>query len=499
MKPFLYFLLIALQLSNQLVWGEETSHLGIDHFKQLSENHPGKNGIYILEQGEEALNIRAWLADNAKHSIEVQYFIWSTDNVGTLATEALLRAANRGVHIRVIVDDLLIKAPDKTLLALAKHPNAEIKIYNPKHSVGTPQYKRILNLLADFRGFNQRMHDKTFIVDNLVLITGGRNMADEYFNYDSKYNFRDREVMVIGSATPMARQSFERFWAHPLSVSVEHLYDGFGILKKHVTVNTQEIQGIYQSMHDYATQNKNFPDDIRKSIQNLSLDLPKFTDSLIWTHAEFISDFPGKNNNVFSLGGSGRITKKITDLLMSAKKQIIIQSPYLVPTKKTIALFKNLIDRGIKISINTNSLASTDNLHAFSGYRNQRKKLLKMGVEIFEYKNHPEIQKKLIHRFNDIKQHNPTFAIHAKTLIIDNQILYIGTFNLDPRSVNLNTEVGVVIRDQQLANQVAKNIKMDMSTANSWNAKTDNPDQFSPWYKRTRVRFLQMLPLKPLL
>jgi putative cardiolipin synthase len=148
--------------------------------------HPGLTGSYVLEKGEEALRARAWLADHARSSIEVQYFIWSTDNIGILASESLLRAAERGVRVRVIVDDLMMDAPDTTLLALAMHPNIDIRIYNPVHSVGIPWRRRLVNIVTDFRGANQRMHDKTFIVDEQLAITGGRNMADEYFDFDSR-------------------------------------------------------------------------------------------------------------------------------------------------------------------------------------------------------------------------------------------------------------------------------------------------------------------------
>ena len=177
--------------------------------------HPGETGVVVLDTGEAALRARAWLADHAQRSIEVQYFIWSSDNIGILATEALLRAAEHGVKVRVIVDDILINAPDKTLLALARHPNVDIRIYNPRHQVGTPFYKRALNVLTDFRGVNQRMHDKTFIVDGKVAITGGRNMADEYFDYDSEYTFRDRDALLVGDA--LQSLAFDILAAQPLA------------------------------------------------------------------------------------------------------------------------------------------------------------------------------------------------------------------------------------------------------------------------------------------
>src|SRR5512138_2352455 len=161
--------------------------------------HPGQSGSYVLDTGDEALIARAWLTDHAERTLEVQYFIWSTDNVGILAAEALLRAADRGVNVRVIVDDLLMDAPDESLLALAHHPNIDIRIYNPKSSVGIPIQKRVMNVATDFRGVNQRMHNKVLLIDGKAAITGGRNMADEYFDYDHEYNFRDRDVLLVGA------------------------------------------------------------------------------------------------------------------------------------------------------------------------------------------------------------------------------------------------------------------------------------------------------------
>lgn len=172
----------------------------------LLVGHPGKSGAYVLEKGEEALLARAWLADHSTKSIHIQYFIWSTDNIGILASEALLRAADRGVKVRVLVDDLLIDAPPETMLALALHPNIDIRIYNPKLTVGTSKLKRVGNVLTGFRTINQRMHDKTALFDGMVGITGGRNMADEYFDYDHRYNFRDRDILVLGPALAYGKE-----------------------------------------------------------------------------------------------------------------------------------------------------------------------------------------------------------------------------------------------------------------------------------------------------
>lgn len=461
--------------------------------------HPNQSGVYVLDKGEEALIARAWLADHAQKSIEVQYFIWSTDNIGILASEALLRAADRGVKVRVIVDDLLIDAPDKTLLALAKHPNIDIHIYNPQHSVGTPFHKRLLNIAVNFRGVNQRMHDKTFIVDGKLAITGGRNMAAEYFDYNQQYNFRDRDALLLGDVVKIMQASFDKFWTSPLSAPVEELYDGLGLMQKHVNVKDDEIQNIYSNLHTYANAPENFAPEVHKAIDDTPHAFDRLATQIIWTQVEFISDTPGKNSNKILLGGGGLTTQKLAQLVESANEQIVIQSPYLVMSSAAKRLFKQAIKRGVKVRINTNSLASTDNMQAFSGYRNQRNQLIKMGIEIFEYKPDPQIKQELLRQTINANKTQPVFAIHAKTMVVDSKILYIGTFNFDPRSENLNTEVGVIVQNEALAQTVQTSIEADMLSENSWNAALDNPDQHVSLAKRSKVKFYQLTPIKPLL
>ncbi len=270
--------------------------------------HPGLTGSYVLERGEQALLARAWLVDHARTSIEVQYFIWSTDNIGILASEALLRAANRGVKVRVIVDDLLIDAPDKTLLALAHHPNIDIQIYNPVHSVGVPWYRRLLHLITNFRGANQRMHDKTLIVDGQLAITGGRNMADEYFDYDHAYNFRDRDALVIGAVVPQILASFERFWDSSLSLPVADLYSETSLMRKHVSVRDVEVRQIYAELGSYAADRRNFAPEVRGAIDAIPANFPKLAAQLVWGQVDFISDVPGKNDGSAGFGGGGLST-----------------------------------------------------------------------------------------------------------------------------------------------------------------------------------------------
>jgi cardiolipin synthase C len=461
--------------------------------------HPGRSGSYVLDTGAEALIARAWLTDHAERTLDVQYFIWSTDNVGILAAEALLRCAERGVKVRVIVDDLLIDAPDESLLALAHHPNIDIRIYNPKSSVGTPLQKKVVNVATDFRGVNQRMHNKVLLIDGKAAITGGRNMADEYFDYDHEYNFRDRDVLLVGVVVGSVTASFELFWASPLSVPVEELYDGLGLMQKHVEVNDAEVQDIYRWLRTYAGAPENFAPEVRAAIAATPQAFPRLAAQTQWSRVEFISDLPGKNDNSFSLGGGGLATAALARLVDAAKESITIQSPYLVVSDAAVDLFRRARARGVRVRINTNSLASTDNLMAFSGYRSQRKNLLRLGFEISEFQPEPAAQRALLARLSAAHKTKPIAALHAKTMVVDHQVLYIGTFNFDPRSENLNTEAGAVIHDAQLASTVEQAIALDMQPGNSWDAAKDDPDSHASFGKRSKVRLWQLLPLKPLL
>jgi cardiolipin synthase C len=465
---------------------------------QIAAN-AGKTGVYVLDTGAEALLARAWLADHAQESIEVQYFIWGTDNIGILAAEALLRAADRGVLVRVIVDDLLIDAPDKSLLALAHHPKVEIRIYNPKSSVGVPLPKRLLNVVTDFRGVNQRMHDKTMMVDGKIAITGGRNMAAEYFDYNREYNFRDRDALLLGEAVRTMRASFEKFWNSELSVRVEELYGGLGLIRKNVHVNDDEISKIYRELHAYANSPEHFAPEVQAAIAAMPQAFARVAQQTAWVEVEFISDRPGKNDNRVKLDGGGQTSSALAKLVQGAETSIVIQSPYLVMSDKAIELFRKALARGVRVRINTNSLASTDNFPAFSGYRSQRSRLIGMGMKIYEYKPDPESQKKQVLLTQRAAGESPIFSLHAKTMVIDSRIVFIGTFNFDPRSENLNTEVGAIIHDEALARAVEASIETDMAPGNSWDAATDDPDQYVSFSKRSKTRFFQLMPIKPVL
>jgi putative cardiolipin synthase len=463
--------------------------------EQCAERMVSRTGAYILEKGEEALIGRAWLAQHATRSIDVQYFIWSTDNIGILAAEQLLSAAERGVRVRVLVDDLLIDAQNRTLLLLSGHPNVHIRIYNPNLAVGVSTWQKLKNVFSDFRAINQRMHDKTAIFDNIAGITGGRNMADEYFDYDHEYNFRDRDILLIGAAVQDMTDNFEEFWESEYAVPVEQI-----LADELESVSAEDSRQRAEELHAYAVDPRNFAPEVREAIDATGQHVEALLQAMVWDDMTFISDIPGKNAGDMGLGGSGESTRQLIAALQDAEEEILIQSPYLVMPEGGIRFFEELVDRGVRIRISTNSLASTDNIQAFSGYANQREELLRAGVQVYEYKAYPAIRKTLADRHPGIAKNKTIFALHAKSLVIDDKIIYIGTFNLDPRSANLNTEVGVLSKNEQLAQQLAASIEQDIRPENSWRTTLEfNPDDEVSRGKRFRVMLNRLLPMEPVL
>ena len=467
----------------------------LENCDDCSERMALTTGVFVLEKGEQALIGRAWLAQHAATSIDVQYFIWSTDNIGILAAEQLLAAAERGVTVRVLVDDLLIDAEDRTLLLLSAHPNVHIRIYNPNLSVGVGLWQQIKNAVTGFRAINQRMHDKTAIFDGVAGITGGRNMADEYFDFDHEYNFRDRDVLLLGRAVGDMSENFQEFWDSEFAIPVENILED-----EIAAIAATDIHEYSGALHEYASDPLNFRPEIRAAISGIAEHFPELLRTMVWADVAFLSDAPGKNSGEYGLGGGGESTQQLIDAMKNATESILIQSPYLIMPEGGIELLEELNGRGVRVRISTNSLASTDNIQAFSGYQGQRKDLLRAGVELFEFMPDPTVREQLVDRSREGDHDDPIFALHAKSMVVDSQIVFVGTFNLDPRSANLNTEVGMLVNNRELARQVTASIEQDMQPGNSWQTTDDfNPDFVVSRAKRFKTWLNKLLPMEPVL
>lgn len=459
----------------------------LDSLADLIKN---KTGVYVLEDGGTSMVARAWLSEYAEKTIDIQYFIFSTDNVGLIACDYIVRAADRGVKVRILVDDIMVEASGKELLTMDAHPNIEIKVYNPGVNVGKNIFSKLKKYTTDFRNANQRMHNKTFIVDEKITITGGRNIADEYFDYDHEYNFRDRDVLLLGKVVGQVENSFELFWNNKLSVDVKNLID---------SDSEKFDSSIYHKLHQYACNPMNFWPQVRERIQKLPEAFKQINHSgeLVWMDSlYFVSDTPGKNNGTHGLQGGGITTDTLIHLIKNAKKSIEIQSPYLITTEKSESILKAAVGRGVQIRILTNSLASTDNLEAFSGYQRGRKRFLKTGVKIYEFRpDAAERYKIMTGALQEKIKYTPIFGLHAKTMVIDGYITVIGTFNFDPRSANLNTECITIIYSKEIAAGVLKGMEIEFKPENAWQTTLDwNPDSQVSIKKRIKTYTRKLVP-----
>ncbi|HLC83916.1 MAG TPA: phospholipase D-like domain-containing protein, partial [Bacteroidia bacterium] len=332
--------------------------------------------------------------------------------------------------------------------------------------------QKITKFSTDFKSANQRMHNKTFIVDGKLVITGGRNIADEYFDYDHEYNFRDRDVLLLGKTVKYVQASFEDFWDDTLSVPIADLVD------EPDTDFTDSTR--FERLHQYACNPDNFWPQVREKMKTLPGAFRKIQASgeLVWLDSvNFVSDLPGKNAYK-EIKRGGITTDSLISLVKRAKTSIDIQSPYLITTDLGKKLFSEATKKGVKVRILTNSLASTDNLEAFAGYQKDRKELLKTGIRVFEFRpDSKERFKMMTGALQKELNYTPIFGLHAKSMVIDGKITVVGTFNLDPRSANLNTECVTIIYSDKIANSVLKGMNEEFKPENSWETTFNfNPD-----------------------
>lgn len=425
------------------------------------------NRIAILNDGEDALAVRLHLIRHATRSIAIQTFIWTHDAVGELFMRELIAAARRGVKVRVLADHFGVPK-DPAMIAYLEtiEPNLEIRIYRPPaRALDANPLTRGLHLIVDFKGANQRMHNKTFIVDGIAGITGGRNYEDSYFNQSGRLNFKDRDALVIGPAATQMLNSFEQFWASRHTVAGRALRDVAAELTGTAPGGVGAERGGQAGARVRAiVASANASDAPRRIHASL----------LAANHVSYSSDLPGKNAS-FLLNGGGLHTTQLSGTLRTAEREILIQSPYLILSPRGERFFKSLrrMRPDLSIVVSTNSLGSTDNLFAYSANVRLREAFVNnLGFRIHEYKPHPADLRRILPNVDALDRlaadEEPFLCLHGKSIVIDGLTTYIGTFNLDPRSENLNTEGGLIIRDAAIASEVRKDILRDTNPANSW-------------------------------
>ena len=402
----------------------------------MVQAHPGKSGVFALSDGRDAFAARVLLADASECSLDIQYYIWNGDKTGTLLFEALRRAADRGVRVRLLLDDNNTAGLDTVLAALNSHPNIEVRLFNPFMH----RRWRALSFLTDFRRLNRRMHNKSFIADRQASIIGGRNVGDEYFDAGQGVSFVDLDVLAIGPVVKDVSADFERYWASDSSYPAERVLARVSQTAiAEVTAAAARVERDPAAVaYMQAIANSKYVQQV------LAGELP-----FEWSTVQMVSDNPAKGLGLAK--DEELMWTRLKQVLQTPRLELELVSPYFVPGEEGVEYFSALARQGIKVTILTNSLAATDVAAVHSGYARRRKPMLEAGVDIFEME--PEFS------FAPTKAHgalgSSNASLHAKTFSIDRSRVFVGSFNFDPRSQRLNTELGFVIDCPAIAQSIA--------------------------------------------
>ncbi len=432
------------------------------------------NYVTILDQGYEALLLRVHLMRSAKHSIDIQTYIWADDECARVFRHELRQAADRGVMVRIIADHIASNK-DPALMAFYStiSPNLAIKIYRPLADRGRAPLHHLVFALAHPSIVNQRMHVKTFIVDGVVGITGGRNVDNNYYNNSLTYNFKDRDVLVVGPSVAAMVDSFNEYWEAQETVNGKDLKDVARRIRSGVTHSGPTRDEVYFN---------GFFESLDREAESATIIRRTFIDTLLPAdRVTYVADAPGWKRKNFYIGptDSGRVTRAIQGLIGNARESVIIQSPYVIVNRRLARFFRRVYDANpdLRIMISTNSYGAADHLITYAGnYRLRSRVVLKQGMEVFEYKPRPEDILFYLPNLPELEERarqekrskSPYLSVHAKSAVFDDDIVFIGTFNLDPRSFYLNSEDGFIIEDKIIAGILKAKILRDMAPANSW-------------------------------
>ncbi len=420
---------------------QQTSDTGLGRLLEgPTSANPGRAGFYPVADGINALAIRLLMAERAERSIDAQYYLITDDLVGHVFIESLLRAANRGVRVRLLLDDIQTKGYDAGMAALNSHPNFEVRIFNPF----ARRSARLVDGLTSFARVNRRMHNKSFTVDNQMTLIGGRNIADEYFGARLDVNFGDLDVVGIGPIVADVSEMFDAFWnsraAVPATVFTEAPDDPDQALS--------QLQERVARARAEASESK-YADAVRSSIFDiLHQDLSVFT----WAPYQLVFDSPDKSQRA-KAEEAASIRTPLIHSFDNAEKEVLIVSPYFVPRNTGIARIQELRDRGIDVTVVTNSLAATNQSSVHGGYAPARKPLLKMGVKLYEVRADASVSGDA-----RVGSDSAKATLHTKAFVIDRDHLFIGSFNFDPRSAFINTEMGVIIDSPKLAQEFVRRV-----------------------------------------
>jgi phosphatidylserine/phosphatidylglycerophosphate/cardiolipin synthase-like enzyme len=462
---------------------ESPYHALADEARATSTQTLPVHYVNLLEAGEDSLLLRVHLIRAARKSIDIQTFIWAGDDAGWLVLDELVAAARRGVHVRVLVDQLFSLDDVEWLSRMARaHANIELKLYNPTFDEAVTQpLEFAAGVVCCFSQFNQRMHNKLFLVDGEIGIAGGRNYENRYFDWDQQFDYRDREVLVAGPAAGAEMQaSFEEFWAHRRAVPLTRLKD----------VDQRIVADADRPAELAPPANIDMPRVGRlraRAIDSETIRKLFVETALRVGHVEYFSDSPDKPENPAAPEAQA-LTDRIVQLLTHAQHEVMFETPYLVLSERARRIFRDLYKRSprVPVVVSTNSLAATDAFYVYALSHKYKKRYIKRyGFEIHEFKPFPGDADEFVRNYaalagganageykrygvTPLKRGGVRLGLHAKSLVIDGSIAVIGSHNFDPRSDNYNTESGFIIHDATVAQLAREAIRQDIEPENAW-------------------------------
>jgi putative cardiolipin synthase len=455
------------------------------------------SGVHLLDHPKEAFRARFGAAHLAEKSLDMQYYLWKSDLTGQLLLYRALEAADRGVHVRILIDDIYHSGRDNNYAAIDSHPNMEVRVYNPMGSRGAGKGA---NMVYHKGSLDHRMHNKIFLVDSAVAVLGGRNIGDDYFGVDEKLNFRDLDVLAVGPAAKEAGEAFDMYWNSPAAVPITAL------LKKPVEAGAlekgrEELKATLDEMDALPYTVPKEEDEIRETLE-------KVAESLVWAETEIIIDplerFEGGSESAFV-----ELTNKLAD---DAESEFVIETAYLIPTNEGIAKVAEMTERGVRVRILTNSLRSNNHTTVHAHYKKYRKPMIEAGIELHELRPDPEILKR--HKQGEKRAEGSRAGLHTKSFVVDRRLSMIGSYNMDPRSRIWNSEIGLLIDSKEFAEKVLEIMERDLEPANSYRVTLDEkgnlvwtakgPDGPETWHKepettawqRFTSRFLRWIPME---
>ena len=480
----------------------ESTHLG-KAFHQELVKYPDQSGVFLLANGLDAFVARVLLARQAERSIDLQYYMFHRDTVGRLLINELLDAADRGVRVRMLIDDIYGEEGDDVWAALDAHPNYEVQLFNPF----VRNRSKNLQWITRFKDVNYRMHSKTYTVDNQATIVGGRNTGDEYFNADPELAFTDLDVLAIGPVVPEVSKEFDEYW------NSEYAYPVSALVAPATADDLNRLRG-----HSDAFSKQQRTSNYVEALNNSKLAKALRTDSarFSWADAKVIHDSSQKKAHDADWREELLISQ-LAPYIEQVSDELILVSPYFVPGKAGAAALCKLSQQGARVRVLTNSLASNDVAAVHAGYAKYRKQLLRCGVELYELDEQIKEQEQKMFRWLPGLSKS---SLHAKTMAFDKKGMFVGSFNFDQRSLHINNEIGILFRNPEITERASDNFYKNIDKAAfklelhsdggrretlRWHGQKDgkevilDSEPYASFWKKFGAGFVGMLPVESLL